>query len=111
VATIREATLVGIGIVVAPFLSAAFASAAPADDQAFLAALDKQAIAYSSPQWAINTAKYVCTLLDDGASGVNVSSEISNTSGIPIEKAGYFAGASIAAYCPQHANAFQIQPG
>jgi Protein of unknown function (DUF732) len=99
-------TLAAIGIVAVGMCSAATASASPADDQGFLSALDKQAIAYSSAQWAISTAKEACTLLDDGATGVSAASEISKTNGVPIEKAGYFVGASIAAYCPWHANAF-----
>jgi Protein of unknown function (DUF732) len=99
-------SLAAIGIVGVALLSAATASASPADDQGFLSALDKQGIAYSSPQWAVRTAREVCALLDDGANGLDVSREVSKTSGIPIEKAGYFVGASIASYCPSHADAF-----
>jgi hypothetical protein len=98
--------LVAVGIGAGVLFGAADASASPADDQGFLTALDKQGIAYPSPQWAVTTAREVCTLLDDGAKGVEVSREVSKTSGIPIEKAGYFVGASIAAYCPSHADAF-----
>lgn len=86
--------------------TATVASASPGDDQSFLAALDKQGIAYRSPEFAISTAKYACTLLDDGANGVAVAQELSNTNGIAIEHATFFVGASIATYCPQHADAF-----
>ena len=104
-------TLAAVGISAGAVFSAAIASASPAQDQGFLSALDKQGITSPSPQWAISTARQVCLLLDDGATGVNVSSEMSKTSGIPIEKSGYFVGASISAYCPSHADAFAPRPG
>jgi hypothetical protein len=104
-------TFATIGIGAAALFGGQTASATPADDQGFLSALDRQGIAYLSPQWAISTAGYVCALLDDGANGVDASREISTTNGIPIEKAGYFVGASIAAYCPSHADVFRPAPG
>jgi Protein of unknown function (DUF732) len=99
-------TFAAVEIGAAALLTAATVRAAPSDDDAFLAALDKQGITYSSPQYAIRIGREICTLLDDGANGVNVSREISKNNGIPIENAGYFVGASIAAYCPSHSNAF-----
>jgi Protein of unknown function (DUF732) len=108
---ILRRTLAAIGITGGAVLTAASAFASPADDQGFLSALDKQRITYPSPGWAITTGRYVCTLLDDGANGVSAAGEISTTNGIPIENAGYFVGASIAAYCPWHAGAFGPRPG
>jgi hypothetical protein len=90
----------------AAIVAAVTASAAPSDDQAFIAALDRQGIQYPSPQSAINVAREVCTLLDDGATGVDVAREINKNSAIPVASSGYFVGASIAAYCPAHGDAF-----
>jgi homoserine kinase len=94
------------GVGTAAFFSVAVASAAPSDDQAFIAALDRQKITYPSPQFAVSVAKEVCTLLDDGAVGVDVAREINKTSGIPVGSSGAFVGASIVAYCPSHTDAF-----
>lgn len=99
-------SLAVVGIVAASVLGTATAKASPAQDDAFLSALDKQGIIYPSPDYAIRTAKEVCTLLDDGANGVDMSREVSKNSGIPVQNAGFFVGASIAAYCPSHRNAF-----
>jgi hypothetical protein len=101
---VRLAAVAGAGM--AGVLFAATVYAAPADDQNFIAALDRQGIPYSSPQNAIGIAREVCALLDDGATGVDVAREINKTSGIPAPHAGYFVGASITSYCPSHSNAF-----
>src|SRR5438874_702165 len=69
--------LVAAGIVAVAITSATTASASPAEDQAFLAALDQQGIVYPSPQYAVSVAREVCQLLDDGAKGVDVAREIS----------------------------------
>jgi hypothetical protein len=90
----------------AAIFSVAAASAAPSDDQAFIAALDRQGIKYPSPQFAVSIARDVCTLLDDGATGVDVAREINKNSGIPVGNSGAFVGASIVSYCPSHADAF-----
>ena len=84
---VRLAAAAGAGM--AAVLFAATVYAAPADDQNFIAALDRQGIPYSSPQNAIGIAR-----------------EINKTSGIPAPHAGYFVGASITSYCPSHSNAF-----
>jgi hypothetical protein len=103
-------TVATVGTGAAVLFSGATASASPSDD-AFLATLDKQGITYASPERAITTAKEICTLLDDGANGVDVSREISKNSVVQIEKSGYFVGASITAYCPSHTDAFAPTPG
>lgn len=104
--TVFVRVLVATGIGAAALLTTATSSASPSDDQAFLAALDRQGVKYPSPQHAISMANEVCTLLDDGASGVDVAREIAKNSGIPVERSGFFVGASIAAFCPSHTNAF-----
>jgi hypothetical protein len=90
----------------AALITPASAVASPAEDEAFLAALDRQGITYPSPHSAILIASEVCTLLDDGATGVDVAREITTTSGIPVKSSGYFVGASITTYCPSHTDAF-----
>jgi hypothetical protein len=98
--------LLSVGCGAAALIAPASAFASPAEDQAFLAALDRQGITYPSPQSAIRIASEVCTLLDDGATGVDVAREITTTSGIPVKNSGYFVGASITTYCPSHSGAF-----
>ncbi|MDT5009614.1 MAG: hypothetical protein QOH57_1231 [Mycobacterium sp.] len=98
--------LAAAGVSAAALLTATTASASPSDDQAFLSALDRQGVKYPSAQYAISVAGEVCTLLDDGAGGVDVAREITKNSGIPVESSGFVVGASIASYCPSHIGAF-----
>jgi hypothetical protein len=77
-------------------------SARSAADEAFLKAIKGKGITIPSEDYAIETAKQVCQLLDEDVSAVDVASQISKNSGIEIGKAGFFVGASIGAYCPEH---------
>ena len=103
---VRLAAVLGTAAVLLSASLVVTAYAEPVDDQGFIAALDRQKIPYASPQKAITLAREVCTLLDDGAAGVDVAREINKTSGIPVANAGYFVGASITSYCPSHSDAF-----
>lgn len=78
-----------------------FAFLSNADDR-FLAALDSHGIQYANPQWAISGAYLVCGELDAGAQPQAIATQIEQNSNLDDWHAGFFIGASIAAYCPEH---------
>ncbi|AVP42353.1 hypothetical protein SEA_PIPER2020_55 [Mycobacterium phage Piper2020] len=86
--------------------SIGFAAHADADsviDDAYLMTLDERGITYPSPTYAINTGHQVCALLDAGAHWSQVATLIARNSTIDVNDAAYLVGASMAAYCPEHA--------
>ncbi len=90
-----------VGIAAAAVLFAPTASADP-DDQAFLDALGSKGITYPTQQYAIDTGHQVCDLVSGGQAPTDVAAEISSNSGLSIEDTGFFVGAAIGAYCPEH---------
>ena len=72
----------------------------PVDDQ-FLAALKAKGINYQSGQAAIVAGHEVCDELDLGRQQSDVANDVMKNSNLDAYKAGYFVGASIAAYCPR----------
>jgi hypothetical protein len=71
-------------------------------DAGFRAALSSHGIMYSSPEVAVVAAHLVCTKIDGGETPTQVAQEVLNYSRLDTYHAGYFVGASIAVYCPQH---------
>ncbi len=97
-------------VLVVALLAASTAHADPADvDAKFLAALSSQGITYSSPEVMIPAGHIACTKLDRGESPARVSHDVTKNkdvltgSNLDAFHAGFFVGASIAAYCPKHA--------
>ena len=88
----RIIALAAMMVVGAVGAAAALAPRADADstDVAFLAALDSKPITY-------------CDQLDTGISAPVLVSTLAQVSYLNVGEAGYFVGASIAAYCPRHA--------
>ena len=82
--------------------AAPIARAEPIDDR-FLAALQSQGITYQSPEAAIAAGHLVCSELDHGETPQQVAQDVINVSNLDPFHAGYFVGASIGAYCPNHA--------
>lgn len=83
--------------------AASTAYADPSDlDARFLAALDSHGITYASPEVGIAAGHLVCTKLDGGKKPTDVAQDVMNNSTLDGYHAGYFVGASIAAYCPQY---------
>jgi hypothetical protein len=71
-------------------------------DSMYLDMLTRQGFTYSSPQAAINVARYVCAAFANGESYDNVAVVgLQNTSVSP-ENVGYIIGDAITAYCPQY---------
>lgn len=71
------------------------------DDQ-FLAALRSHGIVYVSPEWAVWDGYQVCADLGAGASPGLVAQWLMQQTTLDQYHAGFFVGASIAAYCPQY---------
>jgi hypothetical protein len=51
---------------------------------------------------AISTAHAVCAVFDDGLSLVDGVSAVSDHTGLGMEDAAFFVGASVASYSPEH---------
>ena len=93
-------------------LSGAVASTAHADpadaDAKFLAALSSHGITYASPEVMIGAGHVACTELDQGETPGLVAQDVMNnkdvltSSNMDAFDAGFFVGASIAAYCPKY---------
>jgi len=81
----------------------------PADvDAKFLAALSSKGITYTSPEVMIAAGQVACTELDRGEAPAQVAQDVMNnkdvltSSNLDAFHAGFFVGASIAAYCPKY---------
>jgi hypothetical protein len=77
---------------------------ADATDDAFLAALTAKGIHFGSPNKAFIAAHKVCDELGNGKSPTQIASTVQSNSDMDGYHAGFFVGASIRAYCPQHAS-------
>jgi hypothetical protein len=75
---------------------------ADAVDDNFLAALKAKGINVDSPQRAIIAGHVVCDQLDLGRQPSDVANDVSKNSNLDGYHAGFFVGASIAAFCPRH---------
>jgi hypothetical protein len=71
------------------------------DDQ-FLNAVKAHGINFSASQNALLAAHQVCDELDSGRQKSDVVNDVMNSSSLDGYHAGYFVGASIAAFCPRH---------
>jgi hypothetical protein len=78
---------------------------ADAIDNMFLGAIKANGIDFASPQAAIIAAHEVCDELDLGRQKSDVASTMMNNSNLDGYRAGFFVGASIAAYCPRYRSA------
>lgn len=79
------------------------AARADATDDAFLAGIGAKGIRFQSPETALIAAHEVCDELDLGRSKQDVAAEVMRNSNLSGYLAGYFVGASVHAFCPQHA--------
>ncbi|GAB2549192.1 DUF732 domain-containing protein [Nocardia heshunensis] len=73
-------------------------------DQTFLMTLDSENIRYTDTD-ALKLARSVCTVLDQGLNLNGAVQVVSYDGHYDMESAGFFAGAAVAAYCPEHAPA------
>jgi uncharacterized protein DUF732 len=77
---------------------------ADAADDAFVAALSSKGISFLSPTAAIVAGHEVCDELSLGRTPAQVATDVTRNSNLDGYHAGYFVGAAIRAYCPQHAS-------
>lgn len=97
--------LAGLATVIALLSVAAVATGtarADAVDDQFLNAVKSHGINFASPQAAIVAGHEVCDELDGGKQKSDVANDVMSNSNLDGYRAGYFVGASIAAYCPRH---------
>ncbi len=97
--------LAGLVLVVAllgPAMVATPAAHADAIDNAFVAAVKAHGIDFPSPQAVIVAGHEVCDELDLGKQKSDVASTMMNNSNLDGYRAGFFVGASVAAYCPRY---------
>jgi hypothetical protein len=85
----------------AALASAGVASASSADDT-FVSVLRDEGIVAPSAREAISTGHAVCAVFDEGLSLIDAVSAVSHTTGLEMEDAAFFVGASVATYCPEH---------
>jgi hypothetical protein len=76
---------------------------ADAVDATFLNALHAKGINFASSQAAVIAGHEVCDELDLGRQPSDVANDVTKNSNLDGYHAGFFVGASIAAYCPRHA--------
>jgi hypothetical protein len=97
------AGLVPVVVLVSLVGVAAATAHADAVDNNFLAALKAKGINFASPQAAIIAGHEVCDELDLGRQPSDVATDVTKNSNLDGYHAGFFIGASIAAFCPRHA--------
>jgi hypothetical protein len=85
-------------------LAVAVSPAAKADavDNLFVTAVKNKGIEFANPQAAIVAGHEVCDELDIGKQKSDIASEVMTNSNLDGYRAGFFIGASIAAYCPRY---------
>jgi hypothetical protein len=97
----KWSTLCAVLLSTGALVSAAPASADPTDD-AFDAALIKAGITFPDHSNEIATAHAVCAGLDKSNRSTILAMKLAKDNDLSLKQSGYFIGASVAAYCPQH---------
>jgi hypothetical protein len=101
--TTRARLSAGLALVLVGLAGAATPAArADAVDNLFVTAVKNKGIDFASPQAAIVAGHEVCDELDLGKQKSDVASEVMTNSNLDGYRAGFFIGASIAAYCPRY---------
>jgi Protein of unknown function (DUF732) len=97
----KWSTVCGVLLSAAALLSAAPASADPAD-VAFVAALAKEGIVFPDHNTAIAIGHTVCAGFDKTDKSSVVVMKLMKDTDLSLKQSSYFVGASISAYCPQY---------
>ena len=101
VGTGKWATSIAATLSAAAMLTVAPASADETDD-AFIAALQNQGISIPDTDAAIQMARTMCALLDQGTARPLLVKRLLRNMNLSARQAGFFLGASTSAYCPQY---------
>jgi Protein of unknown function (DUF732) len=99
--------ITGLVLAVAPLSVAGVAGPTAHADYAaesgnFPGALTSRGITFASRQAATAAGREVCDELDQGMQASDVANNVMTQSGLDGYHAGFFVGASIAAFCPRH---------
>jgi hypothetical protein len=78
---------------------------ADSTDDDFIAALEQNGIVVKDRDAAIGTAQAICAGLDRGEPATVLALKLKNDTDLSSGQAGFFVGASVPAYCPQHRDA------
>jgi len=97
----KWAIFIAVSLSTAAILSSAPASSDQTDDD-FIAALQNQGISLPDTNGAIQMARTVCALLDQGITRPRLALRVMNEENLSARQAGFFVGASTSAYCPQY---------
>lgn len=82
-----------------------------ARDQAFLNSLSQAGLVYMSPDRAIQAAKSVCTLADNGLEGAEIVQDLQDRNpGFQGDGAAKFTALAAQAYCPEKLTAGDQSP-
>ncbi len=100
----RMASVVLLAVLIVPAVLIAPLATADDIDNKFLAALDSQGIAYDAAASAITAGHAVCAEIDGGKTPTQVAQEIQTNTNLDGFHSGYFVGAAIGSYCPQHSS-------
>jgi hypothetical protein len=79
---------------------AAPAAADPAEDE-FLRVIQQEGMTFTSAAGAAEDARYVCSLLADGMTGVQIGNRIISEAGFTAHQATVFVVEAAHAYCPE----------
>jgi hypothetical protein len=90
--------VLGVAAVATPAAHADYA----VDSGSFLGALKSRGITFTSQQAAIAAGHEVCDELGQGKQTSDVANNVMTLSNLDGYHAGFFIGASIAAFCPAH---------
>ncbi|WP_197518452.1 DUF732 domain-containing protein [Mycobacterium sp. E3198] len=100
----KWSTVAALGLpLFASFLSAN--ASAQTSDGDFVGALEERGISVADPDSAVATAHEICAELDRGEGAAVVVLKLMTDTNLSSAQAGYFIGASVTAYCPQHHDA------
>lgn len=93
-----------IGTVAMAAAGLLFAAPASADqnDDSFLAAIQRNGIAFGDRGAAIAAGHNMCAGLDKGKTPTSLVLSVVKATDLSAQAAGYLLGASVASYCPQH---------
>jgi len=94
--------LVFVIALLSPLVAMAPAARADAIDSAFLQAIKAKGINFTTPQAAVVAGHEVCDELDLGRQKTDIASDVKSFSNLDDYRAGFFVGASVAAYCPRY---------
>jgi hypothetical protein len=89
-------------VVLSAVLLSATTASADATDDAFVAALAKQRIAFADHNTAIAVAHTVCAQFDKTNKSGVIAMKLMKDTDLSLKQSGYFIGASVSAYCPQY---------